>query len=146
MSEDVGYRVQIDGVTPSSGRPLIPPGRHVLMINALPQRGTPVRMLFRATAQFLPAAEDGVELLISQPSATWRWTDLEPAREAWEQAGFDDSSWTAMTAGALTDAEAETYAARILLRAGAIPLTTPPGAGRLWIRTTFDVPQGGNRT
>jgi hypothetical protein len=137
VDQQTRYQVRIDGVKPSSARPLLPPGRHVLMIEATPEAGAPVRMLFRATTESAPEA-----LLISQPGSAWRWTGVEPPREAWEQPEADDSAWPTMTAGTTMDDETDKYAVRQLLEHGAL-VTTAPGAGPLWIRAVFDVPTQG---
>ena len=128
----------VDGSAPSSSRPSIRPGSHVLMIAATLESRQPVQLLFRAVAD----PDSPTTILTSEPYFDWRCTDAEPVRAAWEQADFDASEWNPMTDTVLSDQPKEAYLVRRLLDAGAVALTTPPLAGPIWIRTTFDVPAG----
>jgi hypothetical protein len=132
------YAVRIDGVIPSSSRPLLPPGRHVLMMETQPEVGAPIRILFRATVESSPTAE-----LLSRPGPEWRWTATEPPREAWEQSEFDDGEWPTMSAATAAGDEGDNYTVRRLLENGALMITAA-GTGPIWIRALFDVPAAGD--
>jgi hypothetical protein len=132
------HKVAIDKNQPSSSRPLIQPGRHVLTISVQPDRQQSVQLLFSASIDQDPA----VTLVTSQASPDWRWTDSEPDWEAWLNPEFDTGSLNTVTGAALADEVITDYAVRKLLNAGATAITTPPGADEIYIRTTFDVPQG----
>jgi hypothetical protein len=132
------HAAYIDGGAPSSSRPSIRPGGHVLMIAAKLQARQAANLLFRAVADL----DSPTTILTSQPYENWRWTDAEPAREAWEQTDFDPSEWNVLKGAVLSEHVREVYLVRRLLDAGAVALTTPRLAGAIWIRTTFDVPRG----
>jgi hypothetical protein len=140
VSPSVRSTVRIDRAVPSSSRPLLPSGRHVLVLEMQPEAGVPIRIVFGATVESSQATE-----LLSRPGPEWRWTATEPPREAWEQPEFDDSEWPTMTTATATKKERENYTVRELLQKGALMITAA-ATGPVWIRALLDVaPPGGVR-
>jgi hypothetical protein len=130
------YEVELDGARPHSSRPLLSPGTHVLTIRAVPAAGEAVLLLFSANADI----EGDPMLLLSRPSASWRWSGTEPPTTAWSRQDYDDAGWSPMVAGDLTAEQANEYPVRSLVGRGASPLTAAPPDSQLWIRSTFVVP------
>lgn len=128
----------IDGVPPSSSRPLLAPGEHALTITAVAEPGAQLRLLLAVRAD---SVRNGPWLLRTAPDSTWRWTSQEPA-QSWSLPGFDDSKWESLVS-AQPVPEQEEYKVRRLRESGAEPLTAVPGAERVWIRAVFEVPAEG---
>ena len=135
------WDVRIDDVQPASARPLLGPGRHVLMITARGLVEGEFAFLVWATS---PDTGDDPLLWTPGPPDSWRATGREPEASAWTDPEFDVSSWAQCTPGRL-DEGALTYSMRRTRDLGAAPLTVDSSvpdevAPRVWLRAVFEIP------
>lgn len=135
------WDVRIDDVQPASVRPLLSPGRHVLMVAARGLVEGEFAFLVWATS---PDAGDDPLLRTPGQPGTWRVTGREPEPAAWTDPDFDVSSWAQCMPGRVDEA-ARTYSVRRASNLGAEPLTVDPSvpddiAPRVWLRAVFEIP------
>jgi hypothetical protein len=129
---DAGSEVRIDGERPRTARPLLAPGRHVLMITVT--GGT--ELLAWTTS----ADVEGPLLWTPGPPGTWRWSAADPEPAAWSDPDFDVDSWPEAVPGAAPVDEGTAYSVRRLTDRGAQPVAAPGGVPRVWFRAVFDLP------
>jgi hypothetical protein len=142
------FEVWIDGVTPSSGRPLIAYGEHVLAValDEIPPDCAVIAfsavhdesdMRFPRVSQ--PSGRK--ESILSAPDGCWKYVTTKPI-DTWLRSGFDDTQWRVMQAcevPALDQKQMPYFRLREILKTGAKCLTLDPPASKAWIRRTFRV-------
>ena len=132
----------IDHERPRSARPLLAPGRHVVMVS--------VRGVVEGDFAFLvwftsPDVGDDPLLWTPGPDGGWRVTGDEPDEAAWTDVDLDVSTWLSCVPTEVADTRDTKYSVRQALRLGAGPLTVPAAVvddilPRVWIRAILDVP------
>ena len=145
------YEFCVDGQLLSSARPIISFGEHVVSMVISEIKPGAVVMLFAAKYEEFGAGKDyqaktaaGVLHFLSAPDGSWKYSCAEQQGTAWQQPGFDDSGWSAMTVREWPPASPEkatpnSYRAEELLRMGALGLGVPGGPSKVWIRRNFSV-------
>lgn len=135
------WDVLVDGEPPSTARPLLSPGRHVLTVVARGVVTGEFAFLLWATSP-----DTGDAPLLSTPGHTgdWRATGREPAPSILTDPDFDVSSWAPGIPGRV-DEDVQPYSVRRTRDLGAEPLTVDPSvpdavAPRVWLRAVFEVP------
>lgn len=128
--------LMIDGEEPSSSRPLLAHGPHVLAIE----------LVGRAFA--VAAVRDDVEhprdyglapervLVRTASDGTWRYTTQEPPDD-WMQPGFDEAGWRTLSEVEL-DAGSRAWSLQRIRELGAVGLGIH-GEAHLWVRRAFEV-------
>jgi hypothetical protein len=139
-ADDWGLR--IDNLEPTSTRPLLPPGRHVVMLQARGVNDGGFAFLLWATS---PDVGDDPLLWTPGPRGAWRATGSEPDPAAWTDPDFDVSRWAECRPGDIADTEQVPYSVRRTRSLGAEPLTVDYSivdnvVPRVWVRAVFDVP------
>jgi len=136
------WDLRVDNEPPTSARPLLTPGRHVLMIVA---RGlVQGEFAFLAWATSPDTGEDPLLWTPGRPG-DWRATGREPGEPAWSDPDLDVSAWPACVPGEVTETKGTPYSVRRTLALGAQPLTVEPSvpddiAPRVWLRAVFELP------
>lgn len=94
--------VYLDGQALETGRPLIPPGEHVL---AMRFQGidpeAPVLMAACIDGEKpskMVSPDAGAFRILSLPEGSWKYATSEPVDPSWMRPGFDDSGWRPMIA------------------------------------------------
>jgi hypothetical protein len=155
------FEAFVDGAAPSSSRPLLGAGPHVLAVRV--ERVAPGggALLFAArldeAARLDPADEArlaGVKAqasFCSAPDPSWKVTGRSPDGDGWTREGFDDRRWLDAVEIALPEPEPRSsgsWRLRGLVEKGARPIGLREAEGPLWIRHRFTldlVPSGGPR-
>jgi hypothetical protein len=132
--------VHADGVPLPSVRPLLAPGRHVLMVAAHGVEAATFVFLLWITS---PDAGDDPLLWTPGPLDAWRATGSEPAESAWTDPDADLSAWSPCLPAQVEGSTKMPYSVSHTLRLGAQPLTVDPalpgGDARVWLRATFQI-------
>lgn len=156
----------LDGERPTSSRPLLKPGRHVL---AFILREPKSSGFIAFAGLSIPDADPNVRLsdsrtqpirVISADDGTWRHSTTEPLDESWKRAGFNDAEWTALVKQAIPPPEPTdigSYQLKKLKELGATSLGVQGSTGGIlqlllrrkagnvslpsivWIRKEFDI-------
>jgi len=145
------YQIFLDGQPLSSVRPIISFGAHVISIVISEINPSQVVLLFTAKYEEKGAGKDYkarsvAEVLnfLSTPDGSWKYSFVEPQDNSWQQAGFDDSGWSAMPAREWAsvgkqNVTPQSYQAQELLRMGARGLGVAGNPPKVWIRKIFSV-------
>jgi len=144
-------RILLDGASPSSARPLVPFGEHVLSLVVTELVPGSVVLGFAAIhdeTQFgFPRVSQpsGRKIsILSAADGTWKYVTTEPANDAWTRPGFDDSNWRAMLAcepPSLEGQDMRKYRLETLLKLGATCLGIEGQSSRAWVRKSFTLNQ-----
>jgi hypothetical protein len=133
----------VDGARPRTSRPLLAPGAHVIALNVGDPPDGAALLMFAALAAGSTSGA-GSPVLASRADGTWRWTDKEPADDAWKTTGFDDSAWAVMVPAPLPEGEErDMYAMRRVEKLGGQPLGTGTQTAAVWIRKAFELTSSG---
>jgi hypothetical protein len=132
VAGEAQVEVRVDNEKPPSVRPLLPPGRHVLMVAVEPGS----TMLAWVTS---PDVE-GPLLWTPGPADAWRFTTDEPAPAAWTDPDFDVSSWLVAVPVPAPEETGTRYSVRYLTNMGAGAVAAPDAVPAMWYRGVFDVP------
>jgi hypothetical protein len=132
VAGEAEVEVRVDNEKPPSIRPLLPPGRHVLMVAVEPGS----TMLAWVTS---PDVE-GPLLWTPGPAGAWRFTTDEPAPAAWTDPDLDVSSWPVAVPAAVPEETGTRYSVRRLTDKGAGAVAAPDAVPAVWYRGVFDVP------
>jgi hypothetical protein len=137
----------LDGAHPSSGRPLLSYGEHVLAFRISgfdPQSGLLMFAGFYDEKEMVH-----VELshrigeriyILSVVDGSWKYSLVEPFDDTWKVIEFDDSTWAAMVAKPIPEPSEKDrgwYAYKKLTDFGAQGLGIETTGGNVWIRKTF---------
>lgn len=139
----------IDGTAPSSSRPLISFGSHV--VSLIFSKVDPIE----AAIAFSAVHDDSQPGFprVSRPSGqrinilsagdgSWKYSATEPVSDAWMSPAFDDSQWPAMAAcdpPTLDKKDMQHFRLHAVLRVGANCLRIDAPTSRLWIRRAFTI-------
>ncbi|MDT0549692.1 MULTISPECIES: hypothetical protein [Streptomyces] len=143
----------LDGTAPSSSRPLVPFGTHVLAFAIAECDPAYTTLMFAGlhkpdedihvqTTAPQNVAETSV---LSAADGSWKYSFDEPEDDAWMRPGFDDGGWQPMVdrpdRRPPEDPEraAEPYRVRRLKGFGAAGLGVSGRGGRVWIRKVFTI-------
>jgi hypothetical protein len=141
----------LDAYPLSSARPIVPFGEHVISIAISEFDPSRVILLFAgkyeekgAGTGYAERAAAGVLHFVSAPDGSWKYSSVEPQGNSWQQVGFDDSAWTAMSEREWAPdpeqkASAQSYRVEELLRMGARGLGVAGSPKKVWIRKSFSV-------
>jgi hypothetical protein len=132
------YSVEIDGSEPPTSRPVLTPGRHVLVI-AVNRDQESVQLLAAVTAE----AQDGSTNSVTPSRESWRWTETKPRPSSAKDPSYPTEFWNRLKETELTTEQAENYQVRRLLDAGGVPMALDAGSGPVWIRVVLDIPRVG---
>lgn len=148
-------RFALDGKSPSSGRPLVDHGEHVLSFCISGFDSKKGILMFAATSESeYVATKDASKRkknpipILSDPDGSWKYTLVEPSDDLWMEAGFDDTGWRHLLLKPLPkpNKEAtESYRYRKLVELGAKGLgitSKVPKSDRIWIRKVFRLTVG----
>jgi hypothetical protein len=137
------WRLRIADAAPSTVRPLLAPGRHVLMVV--------VHGVVEGEFAFLAwvtSPDTGEAPLLWTPGSddAWRVTGRQPETAAWIDPDFDVSTWVRAVPGQVDETAQAPYSVRRALSLGARPLTVEPSvvddvAPRVWLRAVFELPE-----
>jgi len=130
------FSVTIDGTPPSTSRPLLSPGPHVVVIEVHPETEVAVQLLFTATAEL----EDGNKQSVTPPPRDWLWSDVEPLQADASKVEFDATGWSSMVDSDLTPRQRKDYQISRLIEDGAIAMKTLPRSGPVWMRAVVHIP------
>jgi hypothetical protein len=143
----------LDGATPTSSRPLLPYGEHVLAWT-LTECDPSYALLYFAA--FYDPQRSGQEQyrwppkqepnLLTAADTTWRYM-VTPPPDGWELPGFDDQSWSSLTsrpAPPLSDPKREPFQLRHLREIGAEGLGIDTDVTTAWVRKVMVLTFGGN--
>ena len=122
--------VRIDNEGPRTVRPLLAPGRHVLVIRVEP--AAPI-LVWTTSA-------DVEGPLLWTPGSTWRWSADEPEPAAWTDADLDVSAWPEAVPGEAPAEAGTSYSVRRLTDLGAGPVAAAADVPTVWFRAVFDLP------
>jgi hypothetical protein len=139
--EAEGWDVRIDGLELTSARPLLAPGRHVVMIVA---RGVGAGFAFLVWATSPDVGDDPL-FWTPGPTDAWRVAGREPEPAAWIDPDFDVSSWPECSPSEMVVTKQMPYSVRRTRSLGAQPLTLAASvvddvAPRAWLRAVFEIP------
>jgi len=146
------FRFFLDAQPLSSGRPIVSFGEHVISIAVSDFDPTRLVLLFAAQYEekgagigYAGRSAAGRLCFISAPDGSWKYSTVEPRNSSWQQAGFDDSTWTAMPAREWApDPKQKTsgqfYRVEELLKIGARGLGVTGNPTKIWIRRSFSIP------
>jgi len=121
---------RVDNEKPPSVRPLLAPGRHVLMVAVEPSSAVLVWVT-------TPEVDDP---LLWTPGSTWRWSADEPEPAAWTDAALDVSAWPEAVPGEAPAETGTSYSVRRLTDLGAGPVAAAADVPTVWFRAVFDLP------
>jgi hypothetical protein len=141
----------LDGVIPTSGRPLVPYGEHVLawIITSF----DPAAIVLACSATYeetqrpihvhvIPPTVQSVSIL-SAPDGTWRYT-FTPPPGTWTRPDFDDSAWPAMVARPVGEEELrKNYRLKRIHALGAQSLGVVGSSHTVWVRRRFSLTDDG---
>ncbi len=140
----------LDGARPTSSRPLVPRGDHVLAlcVQSVPGEGA---LIFSADYVEDHARRTsrplGLEFsLRSAADGTWLATTEAPADDRWRDDPFDDSKWSPLVAVPMPAPEknsGEAWHHRELVESGAVAIGLPSWRGPIWVRRRFRIPMVG---
>ena len=144
------FEMFLDGVTPSSGRPVVPWGRHVwsFAISEInPERAALMcAAIYDEKVARIKTTGPSVEpvAIVSKPDGTWKYTISEPPDSKWMTLDYDDSSWLALLPkeidpAALERTNRDSYRIRKLQGLGAEPLGVVESGTKFWIRKAFSL-------
>jgi hypothetical protein len=142
--------VFLDGVPVRAGRPLIPPGDHVVAFRLGDgERPTRPVMLFAAfydEKQFthvrMTPTSDQSHRLVSAADGHWKYDTGKARDDNWMMPGFDDADWRPMIERRMPDEKKDTmggYRLQRVVALGAKPIGPENGAGEIRIRRAFTI-------
>jgi len=143
-------RFQLDGVTTTSARPVVPYGEHVLAFALADVDPEFIALMFAAV--YRPAddphvdsvpAQTGEISILSGVDDGWRYSSTEPVDDGWTLPGFDDSGWQPMRGCEErrppedSGWDRDRYQVDRLRELGAAGLGVTGGPGPVWVRKSF---------
>ncbi|MDX3226298.1 hypothetical protein [Streptomyces sp. ME19-01-6] len=154
LETDGPSEMYLDGTAPSSSRPLVPFGTHVLALEIAAYDSAYTTLMFAGIYKpdedihVQTTAPHGVAetSVLSAADGTWKYSLDEPEDDAWARPGFDDDGWQPMVErperrpAEDPERNAEPYRVRKLKGFGAVGLGVPgQGGGRVWVRKVFTI-------
>jgi hypothetical protein len=154
LETDGAAEMYLDGTAPSSSRPLVPFGTHVLGFEIAAYDSAYTTLMFAGLYKpdedihVQTTAPQGVAetSVLSAADGSWTYSLDEPEDDAWARPGFDDAGWQPMVEqperrpAEDPERDAEPYRVRKLKGFGAVGLGIPGrGGGRVWIRKVFTI-------
>jgi len=143
----------LDGKEPSSSRPLLSYGEHVLafrisqsLTSRLLSKPKPGLLMFagfydesKMEVNFIGENQKSIYIL-SEPDGTWKYSLTKPANDSWLYSEFDDSDWRPMVLKSPPEPnenEIKHYRLRKLKELGAQELGIIHVGKTVWIRKSF---------
>lgn len=137
----------IDGVRPTSNRPLLARGSHVLALRVPSVPGEGVLMFAGAYEEDHTrhvSRRLGLRFAFtSAADGTWVATTTKPSDERWRDDPFDDDDWEPLVEVPMPspdDRSAEAWFVSSLRKDGAVPIGLPAWRGPIWVRRRFRIP------
>lgn len=144
-------RILLDGVPPSSARPLVSFGEHVLSLAVTDLIPGSVVLGFAAIHDESQSGFPRVSqpsgrkiFILSATDGTWKYVTVEPTDDRWTRPGFDDSAWRAMIAcqsPLLEKQDMRKYRLETILKLGATCLGIEGESSQAWVRKSFTISQ-----
>jgi hypothetical protein len=139
----------IDGLTPTSGRPLISYGNHVLSLaisDIDPSQAVMALSAIHDESLFgfprVSRPSNRKISILSTDDGSWRYSTNEPKSDAWMAPGFDDSNWPAMVLRdppTFEQKDVQSYRLNAVLKSQAQCLGVDASSSRIWIRREFTI-------
>ena len=137
----------VDGVRPTTSRPLLARGDHVLALRvpSVPGEGA-LMFVGRYVEDHARRVSRPLGVRFSFASAadgTWRATTAKPADERWRDDPFDDSAWHALVEvpmAPVDERSGDGWYVKTLRSEGAVAVGLPNWRGPLWVRRRFRIP------
>lgn len=153
LETDGPCEMYLDGTTPTSARPLVPFGTHVLAFEVASYHPAYTTLMFAGVYKpddevhiQTTAPQGGAETsVLSAADGSWTYSLDEPEDDAWTRPDFDDDGWLPMELrpdrrpAEDSERDAEPYRVRRLREFGAVGLGVPGRGGRVWIRKVFTI-------
>lgn len=166
LETDGPGKMYLDGTAPSSSRPLVPFGTHVLAFEIAAYDPAYTTLMFAGLYKQdddihvrTTASDRGEQTsVLSAADGTWKYCLDEPEDDTWTRPGFDDDGWRPMVERSERrppedpERNTEPYRVRKLREFGAAGLGIPGGGGgagagggggRVWVRKVFNVSDPG---
>lgn len=137
----------LDGKPPSSGRPMVEYGDHVLGFRISHfDRSTGI-LMFAGVYDEEKMIHTGLSrksgrkiYLLSTDDGTWKYSGVEPEDDSWMQPGFDDSNWRSLIRKDFPEPkEQKRYRLDKLREFGARGLGIAEKRETVWIRKSFSL-------
>jgi hypothetical protein len=142
----------IDGSPPSSSRPLLNYGDHVIALRISGYDSKHGVLMFAAfydeeeSTHVSQSRRVGDKIyILSDPDGSWKYTLAEPDDDSWMYAEFDDAGWLTMSANEIpapAEQDMGQYEYRRLERAGAKGLGVEGRGEVVWVRKQFQLVKG----